>query len=183
MSYDENTQTTPQERMRLSSIDVDPIETIDVYRNPTELSFGIDVNWQRMQIPGLAHEPKHYICTSNFKLPLELFCVATKPGDIDEIMDKQRFFEALAYPIEGGGMPRVLIQWPRTLAIIATVNSVYTEILEFTRTMRPRVLRVRIEAEEISDGPGRTYQEVRQFGWARAGSFAAREPFIRGDTI
>lgn len=181
--YSENTQATPRERMKLSSIDVDPIETIEVFRNPTELGFGFTVNWQRMQVPGLPHEPKHYINTSNPVIPLELFYNASRPGEIDDIMDKERFFEALAYPIEGGGMPRVLVQWPRTLAMIMSVNSVQVDMIEFARNMRPKVLRARIELEEITDGPGRTYQEIRQFGWARAGSFSARTPFIRGDIV
>lgn len=181
MSYSENTQSTPRQRLRISVLDVDPIETIEVYRNPTGFSVGVDVNWARMQVPGLPHEPKHYVGTSNPAIPFEFFYAASKPFEIDEMFDKQRLFDALAYPIEGGSMPRVLIQWPKTLTMICTLNSISTEFIEFARDGRPKVMAVRCELEEISDGAGRTYQEVRQFGWARAGSFSVRERFILGD--
>lgn len=181
MSFEDATSNVPRQRLRVSSLDVDPIETVEVWRNPTEFTTNVSVNWSRIQIPGLPHEPKHYIGTTNPVVPIELFYIARRPGDIDEMIGVQRFFDALAYPIEGGSMPRVLIAWPRTLALICTVNGVQTDFIQFARDGRPRVMRARVEFEEIQDGPGRTYQEIRELGWSRAGSREGRAFFIRGD--
>lgn len=129
-------------------------ETVTVQFNPTEFEHLVEVNWQRFTVPGLSHQPKHYVGTSNPTFPMELFYRATTNNQLKEIHDKIRFFESLAYPVSadtvaGGGPPRVLFRWPQMVAVVCTLNSLGQRFMIFTPRGKARVLRVRVEFEEI----------------------------------
>lgn len=182
LSDNASARSKPLARLQISSIDLDPIETVEVFRNPTSFTSGVRVNWHRFQIPGLSHEPKHYVNTSNPVIPIELFYRAIRPGEAEIIADKIRFFDSLAYPIEAGSMPRVLVKWPKIVGLIMTVNSVDTSYTRFARDGRAIEATQRVEFEEIRDSSLVTNQEVRRFGLARAGTLAGREFFLQGSS-
>lgn len=160
-------------------------EDVPVMFNPTELETAVEVGWQRFTIPGLSHQPKHYVNTSNTTIPLTLFYRALTLAQLDEMRDKRNFFESLAYPVASdqvvsGGPPRFLFIWPQHIALICTMNSIRQRDIIFTRSGRPRVARVRIEIEEIRN-VRLLSSDVRRFGHIRAGSRENREKFFSGD--
>ena len=160
-------------------------EDVPVQFNPTELEHQIDLTWQRFTIPGLSHQPKHYVSTSNAKFPLTLFYRAHTLAQLDEMRDKRNFFESLCYPVASdqvvsGGPPRFLFIWPQHIALICTMNSLSQRDILFTRSGRPRVAQVRIEIEEIRK-VRLLSSDVRRFGLIRAGSQQTRERFFSGD--
>lgn len=183
MSYDEAMQLTPAARMKVANLVT--LEDVEVMFNPTEWEHLIELNWQRFTVPGLSHQPKHYVNTNNATFPMEFFYRATTLKQLDEMRDKMRFFESLCYPVAAqtvvsGGPPRVLFRWPKTAAIIATINSLSQRFVLFTREGRPRVARVRIEFEEIRS-IRLLSDDVRRFGLVRAGSTSTRERFDKGE--
>lgn len=169
MSYEEAIRAAPE---RMSVTNLVTLELCPAMFNPTEFEHNLEVNWQRFTVPGLSHQPKHYINTNNPVFPFELFYRATTTNQLAEIQDKMRFFESLAYPISadrvsGGGPPRVLFQWPQTLALVCTLNSLSQRFQLFTLKGRVRVLRVRVELEEIRS-IRLLSEDVRRFGLFRA---------------
>jgi hypothetical protein len=159
-------------------------EDVPVMFNPTEIETAVEVGWQRFTVPGLSHQPKHYVNTSNTTIPLALFYRATTLAELDQMRDKRNFFESLAYPVESdqvvsGGPPRFLFIWPKHIALICTMNSVRQRDIAFTREGRPRIAQVNIEIEEIRN-VRLLSSDVRRFGHVRAGSRAARESFLGG---
>lgn len=158
------------ERMTVTNLATQ--ETVTVQFNPTEFEHVLEVNWQRFTVPGLSHQPKHYINTNNPTFPIELFYRAVTQQQLTEIHDRIKFFESLCYPVASdtvasGGPPRVLFRWPQMIAIVATVNSLGQRFMIFTPRGKARVLRVRIEFEEIRS-VRLLSDEVRQFGLFRA---------------
>jgi len=159
-------------------------EVVPVMFNPTEIETAIEVGWQRFTVPGLSHQPKHYVNTSNLSIPLSLFYRAVTLAQLDEMRDKRNFFESLAYPVASdqvvsGGPPRFLFIWPKHIALICTMNSVRQRDIAFTREGRPRIAQVNIEIEEIRNVRLLSF-DVRRFGHIRAGSRSAREFFQGG---
>ncbi len=160
------------------------LEDVSVQFNPTELEHGLEVVWQRFTIPGLSHQPKHYVNTSNAVFPMNLYYRAHTLAQLDEMRDKRNFFESLAYPVASdqvvsGGPPRFLFIWPRHIALICTMNSLRQRDIVFTRKGRPRIARVQIEIEEIRSVPLMS-SDVRRFGLVRAGSLSSRKRFFVG---
>jgi hypothetical protein len=152
MSYEEAMQSRATAKMKVA--DLVTQEVVPVMFNPTEWEHGVRVNWHRFQIPGLSHQPKHYIGTENAKFSMELFYRATTLAELNEMDDKMRFFESLGYPVEAddvasGGPPRALFVWPKVASLVVTLNDLTTNFIMFTREGRPRVARVRVEIEEI----------------------------------
>lgn len=160
-------------------------EDVSVQFNPTEIEHAVEVGWQRFTVPGLSHQPKHYVNTSNATLPLALFYRAVTLDQLDEMRDKRNFFESLAYPVASdqvvsGGPPRFLFIWPQHIALICTLNSLRQRDIAFTRSGRPRIAQVNIEIEEIRN-VRLLSSDVRRFGLVRAGSREVRERFFSGD--
>ncbi len=160
-------------------------EDVPVMFNPTELEHSIEVGWQRFTVPGLSHQPKHYVNTSNATLPMTLYYRAQTLAELDEMRDKRNFFESLAYPVASdqvvsGGPPRFLFIWPQHIALICTMNSLSQRDVMFARSGRPRITRVRIEIEEIRS-VRLLSSDVRRFGLIRAGTRRTREKFFSGD--
>lgn len=161
------------------------LEDVPVQFNPTELEHGVEVAWQRFTVPGLSHQPKHYVNTSNAVFPLSLYYRAHSLAELDEMRDKRNFFESLAYPVASdqvvsGGPPRFLFIWPQHIAIVCTLNSIRQRDIIFTRSGRPRVAQVSVEIEEIRS-IRLLSSDVRRFGLIRAGSRSNRELFFSGD--
>lgn len=171
------------ERMTVSNLVT--LETIEVMFNPTEWSVAFDVNWQRFTVPGLSHQPKHYVNTNNAVIPLDLYYRAHTSAQLDEMRDKMQFFESLGYPVASdqvvsGGPPRILFRWPKVATMICTLNSYAQNFVQFVRLGRVRIARTRVEIEEIRDRRLLS-DEVRRFGLVRAGSQSAPERFFAGD--
>jgi hypothetical protein len=63
-------------------------ESMDCLFNPTQLSEKVQVNWNRLPVPGLSHQMLQYQGTSNRELSgvefyLDRFFAAEQPGNVD----------------------------------------------------------------------------------------------------
>lgn len=119
-----NTFALP-ERMSIASLQTG--ESMTVFFNPAELKKGFSVKWNRLEVPGLPHEPLQYKGTSNLKIPLTLVAHAFdgRPNARVELEDFERFLMSLGYPADGassvatGAPPTCLVIWPRVLSMRA----------------------------------------------------------------
>ena len=115
-------------------MNVETGESIECLFNPTQLSEKVQVNWNRLAVPGLSHQVLQFQSTGNRQFSgvefyLDRFFAAEQPGDID-ILDFRAFLRALTVPPEGTedvastAPPRVLVIWPEVLTVEAVVTDV-----------------------------------------------------------
>jgi len=121
---------------RCTLVNVQTAESIDCLFNPTQLSEKVQVNWNRLTVPGLSHQVLQFQSTGNRQLPsvefyLDKFFAAEQPGNPD-ILAFRGFLRALTVPpggtegVPATAPPRALFIWPGVL----TIETVLTE-LEF----------------------------------------------------
>ncbi len=109
-------------------------ESMECLFNPTQLSEKVQVNWNRLAVPGLSHQVLQFQSTANRELSgvefyLDRFFAAEQPGDVD-ILDFRAFLRALTVPPQGTegvaatAPPRVLFIWPEVVTVECVVASV-----------------------------------------------------------
>jgi hypothetical protein len=97
-------------------------ESMECLFNPTQLSEKLQVNWNRLAVPGLSHQVLQFQSTANRQLSgvefyLDRYFAAEQPGDVN-ILEFRAFLRALTVPPEGTedvaatAPPRVLFIWP-----------------------------------------------------------------------
>jgi hypothetical protein len=102
--------------------------------NPTQLSEKLQVNWNRLAVPGFSHQVLQFQGTANRQLSgvefyLDRFFAAEQPGDVN-ILAFRAFLRALTVPPAGTqdvastAPPRVLFLWPEVVTIECVVASV-----------------------------------------------------------
>ena len=146
--------------------------------NPTEFSEGVQVNYNRLQVPGLSHQVLQYVSTGNVSLPMEFyldkFFAATIETDPD-LLNFKRFLQALTVPVGGeedvvgGGPPRVLFVWPGLISLTCVITTLEFKYEQFNRDAEVLVYRARTTFEEIRDARV-TSDEIRESGSLRASS-------------
>jgi len=106
-------------------------EALQCLFNPTQLSEKVQVNWSRLSVIGLDHQPLHYQGTGNRQVSslefyVDKFFASEGHGDPD-ILAFRNFLRAFTRPAETElEPPHALIVWPGVL----TLEGVVTE-LEF----------------------------------------------------
>jgi len=129
--------------------------------NPTQLSEGVHVNWNRLAVLGLSHQVLQYQGTGNRQLwgvefYLDRFFAAEQPTDVD-ILDFRAFLRALTVPPEGSqGVvdtcpPRVLFIWPQVVTLECVVGSVEFQYQQFGSDGTVLVYTAKVAFEEIPD--------------------------------
>ena len=124
------TQTTARPP-RCSLANIATGESIECLFNPAQLSEKVQVNWNRLSVPGLSHQVLQYQSTGNRQISgvefyLDHFFASKQPGDPD-ILQFRSFLRALTVPPAATlAPPRTLIIWPKVI----TVETVLTD-LEF----------------------------------------------------
>ena len=114
-------------------VNVESGESMECLFNPTQLAEKVQVNWNRLAVPGLSHQVLQFQSTGNRTLAgvefyLDRFFAREQPGQPD-IMAFRSFVRALMVPPAGteGVMatapPRTLFIWPQ----VTTVETVVTE--------------------------------------------------------
>lgn len=109
-------------------------ESMECLFNPTQLSEKLQVNWNRLAVPGLSHQVLQFQSTANRQLSgvefyLDAFFAAEQPGDVN-ILEFRAFLRALTVPPEGTedvastAPPRVLFIWPEVITVECVVASV-----------------------------------------------------------
>jgi hypothetical protein len=122
-------------------VNIATAELIECLFNPTELVEKVQVNWNRLQVPGLSHQVLQYQGTGNRQLSaVEFFLdkrfAAEQPGDPD-ILEFRRFLRALTVAPAGTqsvpatSPPRVLLVWPGVLAIETVLTEVEFRYRQF----------------------------------------------------
>jgi hypothetical protein len=129
--------------------------------NPTQLSERVQVNWNRLQVPGLSHQVLQYQGTGNRQLSsvefyLDKLFAAEQPGDTD-ILEFRRFLSALTVPPRGTegvpatAPPRVLVVWPNVLTVETVLTDLEFEYRRFGVDGRVLVYTATCGFEEILD--------------------------------
>jgi len=109
-------------------------ESIECLFNPTQLSEKLQVNWNRLAVPGLSHQVLQFQSTANRQLSgvefyLDRYFAAEQPGDVN-ILEFRAFLRARTVPpagtedVAGTAPPRVLFIWPEVVTIECVVASV-----------------------------------------------------------
>lgn len=146
-------------------------ESIECLFNPTQLTEKVQVNWNRLAIPGLSHQVLQFQSTGNRQLSgvefyLDRFFAAEQPGDVD-ILEFRSFLRALTVPPEGTedvastAPPRVLVIWPEVLTVEAVVTDVELQyrqvgvdgtVLVYVATVTfEEILDARVTSEELRE--------------------------------
>lgn len=146
---------------RCSLANVATGETLDCLFNPTQLVEKVQVNWNRLVVPGLSHQVLQYQGTGNRELTgiefyLDRFFAQEQPGDPD-ILEFRAFLRALTVPpggtegVAATAPPRVLFVWPEVLVIEAVATSVEFQYRQFGIDGRVLVYAASVSFEEILD--------------------------------
>lgn len=175
--------TTPSQRVSLTNLSNG--EGYFAQFNPSQLEEQISVNYNRIAVPGLSHQPMQYTSTSNYTFDLVLF-LRGKGSGIDftnKQKDKKvvgllgvqtfrRFLQSLCYPVQsttvgGGGPPRVLVVWPNVLSLVCVVTGLKINSSRFNTTMAATEYIATVGFEEIRD-TRLSMSEVRDLGSERS---------------
>lgn len=162
---------------RMSFTNVSTTESFEAQFNPAELGEKIAVNYARLAVMGLSHEPLQYQRTGNHTFDFEL---ALRVYDDNgnrrvTIVDQRRFLLSLCYPrrgatnVIGGAPPRVLFVWPNLASLTSVIASLDFKHTLFGRDGTPYHSQVKVGLEEIRDF--RLFSEdVRKTGTQRPGT-------------
>ena len=147
--------------LRCSLVNVLTGESIECLFNPTQLSEKVQVNYNRLAVPGLSHQVLQYQSTGNRALSgvefyLDRTFAAEQPGDVD-IMDFRAFLRALTVPPEATegvaatAPPRTLFIWPGVLTVEAVLTSVEFQYRQFGVDGRALIYVASVGFEESLD--------------------------------
>ena len=144
-------------------------EAMECLFNPTQLSEKVQVNYNRLTVPGLSHQVLQLQSTGNRTVPsvefyLDRFFAEEQPGNPD-ILDFRAFILSLTVPPGGTegvadtAPPRTLVIWPDVVVLETVVTEVefaYRElaidgaVLVYTATVSfEEILDVRVTSEEL----------------------------------
>ena len=135
-------------------------ESMECLFNPTQLSEKVQVNWNRLAVPGLSHQVLQFQSTSNRQLTgvefyLDRFFATEQPGD-PNILEFRAFLRALTVPpavTEGVATapPRVLVVWPNVLTIECVVASIDFQYRQLAVDSSVLVYAAAVTFEEVLD--------------------------------
>ncbi|MFH0899380.1 MAG: peptidoglycan-binding protein [Pseudomonadota bacterium] len=136
-------------------------ESVECLFNPTQLTEKLQVNWNRLAVPGLSHQVLQFQGTGNRQLTgvefyLDRLFAAEQPGDPD-IMGFRRFLRSLTVPpgdTEGvivTAPARALFVWPGVLSVEAVLTEVEFQYRQFGVDGRVLVYAATCSFEEILD--------------------------------
>lgn len=122
-------------------VNVATAESMECLFNPTQLTEKLQVNWNRLVVPGLSHQVLQFQSTSNVQLTGVEFYLdrffATANGNDSVLGEFRAFLRALTVPVAGTetvaatAPPRVLVIWPDVITVECVVNSVEFQYMQF----------------------------------------------------
>jgi len=129
--------------------------------NPTQISEKLQVNWNRLSVPGLSHQVLQFQSTGNRQLSgvefyLDRFFAAEQPGSPD-IMEFRAFIRSLTVPPEGTegvvdtAPPRTLFIWPEVVTVETVVTDVEFQYRQIAVDGTVLVYAATVSFEEILD--------------------------------
>ncbi|MBU8901069.1 peptidoglycan-binding protein [Corallococcus sp. H22C18031201] len=136
-------------------------EAMECLFNPTQLAERVQVNWNRLAVPGLSHQVLQFQGTSNRQLTgvefyLDAFFSAQE-ANASNIMAFRAFLRALTVPPQGTrgvlatAPPRVLVLWPGLLTVECVVASVEFQYRQLAVDGRALVYTATVTFEEVLD--------------------------------
>ena len=154
-------------------INVETAETIDCLFNPTQLSEKMQVNWNRVTVPGLSHQLLQFQSTGNRQLSgvefyLDRFFAQEQSNDAD-ILEFRGFLRALTVPPKGAdgvpatAPPRTLFVWPTVLSIETVLTDLEFQYRQFAADATVLVYTATVTFEEILDA--RVTSEDKRTEW------------------
>ena len=151
-------ETSGRRPGRLSISNLSTGQSIEAQFNPTGLEESLEVNWARHTVPGLSHQPMHFVNTGNTKLTLELnFDVQDGTSALNDLYASKRFLQSLCYPranasnVATGGPPRALFVWPGAISLTCVIGSLSFRYGRFNVEGTPVQFTARVTLEEIRD--------------------------------
>lgn len=150
-------------------------ETMECLFNPTQISEKLQVNWNRLSVPGLSHQVLQFQSTGNRQLSgvefyLDRFFASKQPGwshtscaarpcDLGspDIMEFRSFIRALTVPPAGTedvpdtAPPRMLFIWPNVVTVETVVTDVEFQYRQIATDGKVLVYSATVSFEEILD--------------------------------
>ena len=129
---------------------------MDCLFNPSQLVETVQINWNRLNVPGLSHQVLQYQSTGNRQLGgiefyLDRFFASKQPGAPD-ILAFRSFLRALTVPESGQqSPPRALVIWPKVLTVETVLTSLEFQYRQFATDGSVLVYTATCTFEEISD--------------------------------
>lgn len=163
-----------QRPSRMSIANMASGDSIEAQFNPTEFEETLEVNWARLTVPGLSHQPLQFINTGNAKFSLELYFDAASTK-FDTFALARRFLQSLCYPkrgaqdVIGGGPPRALFVWPDVISLSCVLTSLSFKHARFNAQGVPIQYSAKVSLEEIRD-MRLLSEDVLNSGTQRSGS-------------
>ena len=159
----------PRQRMTLTNIETN--ETLEVQFNPEQWRSQLAVNFARKVVQGFSSHALQYGSTGNRTFELEFFHIGHTVEELGRINDGRLFLESLCYvPRDersaAATTPRVLLIWPRFVAMQVKVVSHADVVFRFGRSGQPTAFRIRMGFEEDLDRR-LTMEDVRLQGYER----------------
>jgi hypothetical protein len=147
-------------------------ETIECLFNPTQFNEKVQVNYTRLAVQGLSHQPLQYQNTGNRQMSgvefyLDKFFAKAQPNDPD-IVDFSNFLRALTVPPSGAqtvlqtAPPHLLFVWPSVLTIETVITDLEFQYRQFASDASVLVYTATCAFEEILDS--RVTSEDRRSG-------------------
>ena len=136
-------------------------ESMECLFNPTQISEKLQVNWNRLSVPGLSHQVLQFQSTGNRQLSgvefyLDRFFASEQPGSPD-IMEFRAFIRSLTVPPEGTegvvdtAPPRTLFIWPEVVTVETEVTDVEFQYRQIAVDGTVLVYAATVSFEEILD--------------------------------
>lgn len=146
---------------RCTLVNVATAESMDCLFNPTQLTEKLQVNWNRLIVPGLSHQVLQFQSTSNTQLSgvefyLDRFFATTNGSDA-VLGEFRAFMRSFTVPVGGTetvaatAPPRVLVIWPEVLTVECVVNTVEFQYRQFGVDGRVLVYTATVGFEAILD--------------------------------
>jgi hypothetical protein len=136
-------------------------EAVECLFNPTQLTERVSVNYNRLTVPGLSHQPLQYQSTGNRTVPnvefyLDRYFAVSQP-EAPEILAFRSFVRALTVPPAGThgvvdtAPPRALVVWPNVLTVEAVVTDVEFQYRQLGVDNTVLIYTAQVTFEEILD--------------------------------
>lgn len=146
-------------------------ESMECLFNPAELTEKLQVNYNRLAVPGLSHQVLQFQSTSNRQLSgieffLDRFFTAETGADVD-ILEFRAFLRALTVPpaatenVATTAPPRALFIWPSVLTVECVLSSVEFQYKQLAVDGSVLVYTAGVTFEEILDARV-TSEELRE---------------------
>lgn len=132
--------------------------TLSLWYFPPKLEESVEVGYDRLQVPGLSHQPQQFKNTGNLSYQLEMYFRANDAVQSRQLLQVRKFLHYICYPRQGandvvtGAPARVMFVWPNLVTIQAIVTSLKCTISRISRTAGAVEMTAVLQLEEVRDG-------------------------------